>query len=65
MYDRGDFIWINKDSFKVDRKIFGDAARAINRFEIEEIEDQDSNSFNIFADIKKYLFEYELSWNVI
>ena len=61
LYDRGDFIWINKDSFKLDRKIFGDVARAINRFEIEEIMDQDSNSFNIPADIKKYLFEYDHS----
>ena len=58
MYDRGDFIWINEDSFKLDGKIFGDVARAINRFEIVEFEDQDSNSFNIPADIKKYLFEY-------
>ena len=61
LYDRGDFIWINKDSFKLDGKIFGDVARAINRFEIEEIMDQDSNSFNIPADIKKYLFEYDHS----
>ena len=60
-YDRGDFIWINKDSLKFDGKIFGDVARAINRFKIEEIEDQDSNSFNIPADIKKYLFEYDHS----
>ena len=61
LYDRGDFIWINKDSLKFDGKIFGDVARAINRFKIEEIEDQDSNSFNIPADIKKYLFEYDHS----
>ena len=60
-YDRGDFIWINKDSLKFDGKIFGDVARAINKFKIEEIEDQDSNSFNIPADIKKYLFEYDHS----
>jgi hypothetical protein len=61
LYDRGDFIWINEDSFKLDGKIFGDVARAINRFEIVEFEDQDSNSFNIPADIKKYLFEYDHS----
>ena len=61
LYDRGDFIWINKDSLKFDGKIFGDVARAINRFKIEEIEDQDSNSFNIPADIKNYLFEYDHS----
>jgi hypothetical protein len=61
VYERGNFLWIDKDDFFLKSKQFADTPRALSKFELKEYIDENSNLFRIPLDLDRYLFDYDHS----
>ena len=60
-YERGTFLWIGSDDFKLDEKYFGDIDRAVQKFGIIPIRDEAKHRVSVPSNIKRFLFDYEHS----
>lgn len=61
VYERGNFLWINRDNFDFKSKKFGDTPRALSKFSIQDYTDENSFIFKIPNSLKRFLFDYDHS----
>ncbi len=55
MNERNNFFWIGEDNFKTDRmKFFADVPRALNKFRLIRLIDEDSNTYFAPSNLYKY-----------
>jgi len=61
VYERGNFLWIDKDDLTLKSKQFGDTPRALSQFKLEQYIDENSNFFSIPSNLNRFLFDYDHS----
>ena len=55
VYERNSFFWTGEDNFKTDRmKFFADVPRALNKFRLIRLIDEDSNTYFAPSNLYKY-----------